>query len=191
MNKYGLIGIQTLMLVCSVLLSASGQPDPIPLQRIQFTDKLVESYLRHFWSKTDAPFIHVSASVDPADNGYIYTVVSIRYFENVEPFTSPYWGQWRGKIILSYGWVEPKAFCRITDTTALSNLKQYALQVLPKAIVREPGSHTLRLRMIWYEGPSFTVKVVKGREAYYYDSSGYDSREVPDTLPPVPETSKK
>ena len=99
--------------------SSLAQTHPIPLQRIHFTDSLVENRLVEFTRVSKDKFIHVSVDLDTTDGEYIYSVFPMRFYEMVEPFNSPQWGQWTNHILLFYGNADLRAIFRYASKAAL------------------------------------------------------------------------
>lgn len=168
-------------------------PVPLPiqpsgLQHVLLHKGVLSLNLQDFIRRSNANFIAISVNIDPVDQGYVYHLHPITYYETIRDYKGLAWGEWHHAMLLFYSPVDLRPVCRITDTTSHIYLHRYGALRLPRATTRIPGTK------IWHTyaqadgGLAYNFKVVKGQEVYFYDNTGYDSRLELDPLPPVPES---
>lgn len=161
---------------------------PSSLQHIQLRDRMLILNLTDFIHRSNANFIAISVAIDPADQGYVYHIHPITYYETIQDYKGPFWGEWHHSMLLFYSRTDLRSVCSVSDTTNRIYLQRYGALLLPRATTRVPGTKLWHTYAQADGGLAYDFKLVKGKEVYFYDNAGYDSRQELDRLPPVPES---
>jgi hypothetical protein len=144
--------------------------------------------LTDFIHRSKANFIAISVNIDSVDQGYVYLIHPITYYETIRHYKGANWGEWNHSMLLFYSRTDVRSVCSISDTTNRTYLQRYGALLLPRATTRVPGTKLWHTYVQADGGLTYDFKVVKGKEVYFYDNAGYDSRQELDRLSPVPES---
>lgn len=174
---YRFIRLPLLILLVCKLAGAIAQNKPIPLQHVVFKDKVLERNLMYFVHETKAKVVIII--LEKRDNAYLYSLSKKFFFEPIEDYSTPNWGQWRNQIIMFYSGPELAQVCTISDTTAFSNLLSYVRPLLPTMpSIKVVGGKKIYNTNITKE-LEWVFKIENGRQVWLKDNQGYDSRDFP------------
>ena len=159
------------------------------LQHIELRDQVLRQNVADFVRHSGSRWLTISVQFDSTDQSYLYHLSDVGYYEIARDYKGQNWGEWQHAMLFIYGTDPQQAGFSITNPTSKMHLQQYARLSLRRALIREPGTHTVRMNMLVDGGTEYTFKVINGQQVYFFDNLGHDDR-LPLELPPVPESRR-